>query len=116
MSEPLKGLLADRAAQLVHESFTGVEAEWWWERRIGGGIAVCQTLDPEAMSEKISGNSESSVSEIRATIEQELGLEDFEPITLTFEVSGDASIEEAEEMLANRSRTPEGIAAGLYQR
>jgi len=25
----------------VRENFTGVRAEWWWERRMGGGIEVC---------------------------------------------------------------------------
>ena len=40
--------LADSATALVRESFTGVGAPWWWERRVGGGIEVCQEFDPEA--------------------------------------------------------------------
>ena len=51
MPEYLSQLLADAATALVRESFTGVGAEWWWERRLGGGIVVCQELarghDPE---------------------------------------------------------------------
>lgn len=115
MSEPLNQLLADSAARIVHESFTGVEAEWWWERRIGGGVAVCQTLDPEEMANKLSRSSGKPLSEVREVVARELGLEDFEPLTLTFEVSGDASAETASRILAQRSSAPEGIAAGPYR-
>ena len=48
MAEYLKELLADGATALVNEGFTGVNATWWWERRLGGGIEVCQEFDPEA--------------------------------------------------------------------
>src|SRR5829696_6209310 len=37
VTEPLNQLLADSAYALVHESFTSVAANWWWERRMGGG-------------------------------------------------------------------------------
>jgi hypothetical protein len=46
MPEHLNQLLADTATALVQENFTGVRAPWWWERRMGGGIEVCQELDP----------------------------------------------------------------------
>jgi hypothetical protein len=46
VAEKLNELLADKATLLVRENFTGVRAEWWWERRMGGGIEVCQELDP----------------------------------------------------------------------
>jgi hypothetical protein len=39
-----------------------------------------------------------------------------EPVVLTFEISGDATAEEAAKMLAERSSEPEGLAAGLYRR
>ena len=53
MPEYLNQLLADSATALVNESFTGVSAPWWWERRIGGGIEVCQELDPGSMGREI---------------------------------------------------------------
>lgn len=116
MSEPLKSLLAEDAMTLVRESFTGVAANWWWERRIGGGIEVCQELDPEAMSRQIANRTGRNVREVRRTVMEEPGLEDFEPVVLTFEVPGDASTDEAASMLAGRSSQPEGLAAALYRR
>ena len=76
MSEQLNQFLAEKADALVRENFTGVRAEWWWERRIGGGIEVCQELDPEAMSREISERTGKSVDEVRRAVEEELGLED----------------------------------------
>lgn len=35
MPEYLNQFLADKATMLVEENFTGVRAEWWWERRLG---------------------------------------------------------------------------------
>ena len=116
MAEKLNELLADKATLLVRENFTGVEAEWWWERRMGGGIEVCQELDPEAMSREISERTGTSVDEVRRTVEEELGLEGMEPVVLTFEIAGDATEEEAAKLLAERSSEPEGLAAGLYRR
>src|SRR5215210_7815689 len=92
MAEYLKGLLADSATALVRESFTGVSAPWWWERRLGGGI------------------------EVRRVIAEELGLEDAEPVVLTFEIAGETETRRVAEMLAERSSEPEGLAAGLYDR
>ncbi len=115
MTEYLNQFLADKAAALVEGNFTGVEATWWWERRMGGGIAVCQELDPEAMTQRISGNTDLETSEVRQIVEEELGLEDTEPVVLTFEIPGETPAAEAARMLADRSREPEGLAAGLYR-
>ena len=89
MPEVLSQLLAEPATALVNESFTGVEAEWWWERRLGGGIAVCQELDPASMAREISRNTGREESEVRRVVEEELGLEDPEPVVLNFELPGD---------------------------
>ena len=116
MPEYLQGLLADSATALVHESFTGVSAPWWWERRLGGGIEVCQEFDPEAASREISAKTGRDVSEVRRVIAEELGLEDSEPVVLTFEVAGETETRRVAEMLAERSSEPEGLASGLYRR
>ena len=115
MPEYLNEFLADRAAALVEENFTGVRAAWWWERRIGGGIEVCQELDPEAMIREISEKTGQDVSEVRRIVLEELGLEDLEPVALTFEIPGDTEAPRAAEMLAERSSEPEGLATGLYR-
>ena len=115
MPEYLNEFLADRAAALVEENFTGVRAAWWWERRIGGGIEVCQELDPEAMIREISEKTGRDVSEVRRIVLEELGLEDLEPVALTFEIPGDTEAPRAAEMLADRSSEPEGLATGLYR-
>jgi hypothetical protein len=114
--EYLNQFLAERAAALVEENFTGVRAAWWWERRIGGGIEVCQELDPEAMSREISEKTGRDVAEVRRVVEEELGVEAAEPVVLTFEIPGDTEESRAAEMLAERSSEPEGIASGLYRR
>ena len=116
MSEQLNQFLAEKANALVRENFTGVRAEWWWERRMGGGIEVCQELDPESMSREISARTGKDVVEVRRVISEELALEDMEPVVLTFEIAGEATAEEAAKMLAERSSTPEGLAVGLYSR
>lgn len=116
MTEYLNQFLADKATMLVEENFTGVRAEWWWERRMGGGIAVCQELDPHAMSREISRRTGYEVAVVQQTVEKELGLEDLEPVVLTFEISGETSAAEAAQMLQERSSTPEGLAARLYGR
>jgi hypothetical protein len=116
VSEQLNQFLAERANALVRENYTGVQAEWWWERRMGGGIEVCQELDPEAMSREISERTGKDLAEVRRGVEEELGFEDMQPVVLTFEISGDATAEEAAKMLAERSSAPEGLAAGIYQR
>jgi hypothetical protein len=114
--EYLNQFLADRASALVQENFTGVRAAWWWERRMGGGIEVCQELDPEAMSREVADKTGRDYSEVRQVVEQELDLEDAEPVVLTFEIPGDTEASRAAEILAERSSEPEGLAAGLYRR
>jgi hypothetical protein len=114
--EYLNQLLADQATTLVRENFTGIHAEWWWERRLGGGIAICQELDPVTMARELSGKTERNPKAIKRVIEEDLGLEDPEPVILTFEISGDTTAAEAARMLAGRSTTPEGLAANLYRR
>ena len=116
MPEYLNQFLAERANALVRENFTGVRAPWWWERRMGGGIEVCQELDPEAMSREISEKTGRDVSEVRRIVQEQLGLEDTEPVVLTFEIPGDTEESRAAEMLAERSSEPKGIASGLYRR
>jgi len=116
MPEYLKALLADSATALVRESFTGVSAPWWWERRLGGGIEICQEFDPEAVSREISAKSGREVSEVRRVIAEELGLDDDEPVVLTFEIAGETETGQAARMLAERSSEPQGLAAGLYRR
>lgn len=116
MSAQLNEYLADQATLLVRESFTDVRAEWWWERRLGGGIEICQELDPERVSRDLS--RETGVSRERASqaVLSELGVEEPEPVVLTFEIPGDATADEAARLLAGRSSTPEGLAAPLYER
>jgi hypothetical protein len=116
MPEYLNQLLANSATALVHESFTGVSAPWWWERRLGGGIEVCQEFDPEAVSREISVKTGREVSEVRQAIAEELGLDDAEPVVLTFEIAGETETGRVAEMLAERSAEPEGLASGLYRR
>jgi hypothetical protein len=116
MPEYLNQLLADKATMLVEENFTGVCAEWWWERRLGGGMAICQVLDPAAMAGEISERTGREMREVERVTEEALGLEDLEPVVLTFEIPGDTAATEAARMLAERSSTPEGLAANLYRR
>ena len=116
MPESLNQLLADKATVLVQDNFTGVRARWWWERRLAGGIAVCQELDPATMAREISSKTGRDSEEVRRAVEEELGLEEAEPVVLTFEIPGDASTAKAARMLTERSTTPEGLAANLYRR
>src|SRR5215213_2648764 len=116
MPEYLKELLADDATALVNESFTGVSAPWGWERRLGGGIESCQEFDPEAASREISAKTGREVYEVRLAIAEELGLEDAEPVVLTFEIAGENETGQVARMLAERSSEPEGLAAGIYRR
>jgi hypothetical protein len=114
MPEYLNQLLADSATALVNESFTGVSAPGWWERRLGGGIEVCQELDPEAMGREIAARTGRDVSEVKPILAKHLGLDDDEPVVLTFEIAGETKTGEVARMLSERSSEPEGLAAGLY--
>lgn len=115
MPEYLNQFLADKATMLVQENFTAVNAVWWWERRLGGGVAICQQLNSASMAQEISLKSGREVGEVERVIEEKLGLEDQEPVVLTFEIPGDTPAGEAAKMLAKRSATPEGLAADLYR-
>jgi len=114
VAEKLNELLADKATLLVRENFTGVRAGWWWERRMGGGIEVCQELDPQRMARDLSEGTGRETSAVRRAIADGLGLEDEEPVVLTFEISGEVTVAEAARMLRERSSRPEGLAAALY--
>jgi len=114
VAEKLNELLADKATLLVRENFTGVRAEWWWERRMGGGIEVCQELDPQRMARDLSERIGREAPSVRRAIGEGLGLEDDEPVVLTFEVSGEVTVAEAARMLRERSSRPEGLAAAIY--
>lgn len=116
MTDQINQLLADDASALVHGSFTGVAAHWWWERRLGGGIAICQELDPKAMAREISARAGRTEDAVLRTIEEELGLDDAEPVVLTFEIGGHETAAEAARILAERSTTPAGLAQNLYRR
>jgi hypothetical protein len=116
MPEQLKELLADGATALVNEGFTGVNATWWWERRVGGGIEICQEFDPGVASREISARTGHEIAEVRRTIMDELGLEDAEPVVLTFEISGETETSRVAAMLAERSSEQEGLASRLYRR
>lgn len=115
MTEYLNEFLADKATMLVEENFTDVSSNWWWERRMGGGIAVCQEMDPESMSQELATKTGRDLEAVREFVKDELGLEDLEPVVLTFEISGETSATEAARMLRDRSSKPEGLAAGLYR-
>ena len=114
VAEKLNELLADKATLLVRENFTGVRAEWWWERRMGGGIEVCQELDPQRMAGELSERTGGETSAVRRAIAEGLGLEDDAPVVLTFEISGEVTVAEAARMLQERSARPEGLAAAIY--
>jgi hypothetical protein len=116
MPEYLNELLADAATALVNGSFTGVDATWWWERRLGGGIEVCQEFDPRLASREISARTGEKLAEVRRAIVDELGLDSEEPVVLTFEISGETETGLVARMLAERSAKPEGLASGIYQR
>ena len=99
----------------MEENFTQVAAEWWWERRLTGGIAICQELDPEALVSEMAEAFGRDAREVRRVAVATLGLEDFEPVVLTFDVGGERTVEEAAAMLAERSATTAGIAEKIYR-
>ncbi len=114
MAEKLNELLADKATLLVRENFTGVRSEWWWERRMGGGVEVCQELDPQKMARDLSERTGHEAPAARRAVEEGLGLEDDEPVVLTFEIAGEVTVAEAARLLQERSSRPEGLASTLY--
>ena len=116
MPEVLSQLLADPATALVREGFAGVDAEWWWERRLDGGVVVCQVLDPASLIRTLAERTGEPAPEVERTAMRELGLDDLEPVVLTFELPGSTETREAFLTLSERSRAPEGLAAGIYRR
>ena len=116
MPEVLSQLLAEPATALVEEGFSGVDAEWWWERRLDGGIVVCQEFDPSAAIRTIAARTGRPVPEVERVALGELGLEDLDPVVLTFELPGATETREAFQTLVERSQSPEGLAANLHRR
>ena len=112
----LKELLAERASGIIRGNFTGVEAKWWWERRMNGGVEVCQELEPQAMIREISTSTGREPAEVGRIVQEELGLEDLEPVVLTFGIPGEATEAEAAALLRERSGSPRGLAAAAYER
>lgn len=115
MAEYIEQLLTDQIGALVEENFIGVEADWWWERRMDGGVSICQDLDPERMVAEVAATLGRDIREVRRTAVMALGLEDFEPVVLTFDVARSATVDEAADILAERSRTAEGLAENIYR-
>lgn len=116
MATYVEQLLTDQIGALVDENFTGVEAEWWWERRVDGGVAICQEFDPERMVAELAVAFGHEVREVREAAVRTLGLEDFEPVVLTFDIARDTTVDEAAQTLVQRSRTAEGLAEKIYRR
>jgi hypothetical protein len=81
---------------------------------MGGGIEVCQELDPQQMARDLSEETGREAPAVRRSIEEGLGLDDDEPVVLTFEIAGEATVAEAARMLQERSSSPHGLAAALY--
>jgi hypothetical protein len=116
VTEKLNQQLAHGATAVIEGGFTGVNAVWWWERRMGGGIEVCQELDPERMTRELAAETGREPAEVRRAVNEVLGSDDDEPVVLTFEVPGETTTADAVRILSARSSRPEGLAAGLYDR
>lgn len=116
MPDQLNQLLSERAMSLISGNFTGVEAPWWWERRMSGGVEICQELDPEEMIRDLAQKTGEPAEKVRRVVERDLGLEDTDPLVLTFEIAGESTEREVAALLAERSSTPQGLAAGVYER
>ena len=115
MGKPLNRILADEMDDLVAENFTGVEAEWWWERRMDGGVEICQEFDPSTMIAEMAEASGRDVRDVQRAAIASLGLENLEPIVLTYEIPWNTTTEEAAESLAYRSSTANGLADNIYR-
>lgn len=111
----LNQVFSDEMGSLVDENFAGVDAEWWWERRPGGGVAICQELQPAAMVADLTAVSRRDEAEVSRTAVRTLGLQDFEPVVLVFNLDGDTTVHEAAGEMAARSATSEGLAANVYR-
>ncbi len=78
-------------------------------------MAICQELDPERMVAEIAGGFGHDVQEVRRVAVRVLGLQNFKPVVLTFDVARNATVGEAADTLAQRSRTAEGLAEKIYR-
>lgn len=116
MERRLDSVFTDEALKLIEQNFTGVAGEWWWERRIGAAITICQELDPVALAREVAAEAGRSEPEMRELAVEELGLDDLDPLTLTYELPGDTPVERAAELLRERSATPRGLTESPYQR
>ena len=83
---------------------------------MNGDIEICQELNPEAMIRDIARSTGTPPAEVRRVVEGDLGLEDTDPVVLTFEVSGGSTEREVAALLKNRSVSPRGLAAAVYER
>lgn len=115
MCKPLNRILSGEMEALVTENFTGVEAEWWWERRMDGGVEICQELNPGTVVAEMAGAFGRDIRDVRRVAVASLGLEDFDPVVLTFEISWNTTSDEAAESLAYRSSTANGLADNIYR-
>lgn len=106
---------AEQTRNLIEENFNGIEAEWWWERRLGGGVTICQQFEPEVMVKEIAAALKRGEPEVREVAIRELGLEDFEPVVLTYDLEGDIRVDDAARLLQEKSSTTEGLAEGIYR-
>lgn len=111
----LNALLADDMREVVEGNFAGVDAGWWWERRLDGGVVVCQELDPEEMVREVGTALGRGIEESRRIAVARLGLEDLDSVVLTYEIPGDVAVEEAARRLGERSVTPAGLAEKIYR-
>lgn len=83
---------------------------------MSGGVEICQELDPEEMIRNLAQKTGEPAGKVRRVVERELGIEDTDPLVLTFEIAGESTEREVAALLAERSSTPQGLAAGVYER
>ena len=64
---------------------------------------------------RITVKNGSPISGLRRIISHRLGLENDDPVVLTFEIGGETAVADASRLLSERSASPEGLAAALYR-
>lgn len=110
----LNQLLADEMDTLVRDNFSGADATWWWERRMDGGVSICQELDPAALTAEMAEVFGLNKDEVNRIAVRTLGLENFDPVVLVYELSGYTPTEQAVSALSERVCTAAGLAEGTY--
>lgn len=110
----LDQLLADDMYALVEDNFSGVDAKWWWERRMEGGVTICQEIDPEVLTREMAQVFDLNEDEVRRIAVRALGLEGFDPVVLVYELPGYTPENRAADTLAERSSTSAGLGASIY--